>query len=91
MKKRLIKWLGGYTREEMYEIAGSARDTEYYSAYVLLKEYVDQLYGRTADEWCKNVYEHILHVLKYNKPKTKIKYDSAKKHLTVDKGSMVRE
>lgn len=63
LKNKLIKWLGGYTQEELSCTHKSGK----YNTYFQLKVLADSLYGQDTETWCKIMYQEI--VDGYNKNK----------------------
>lgn len=59
IKTKLIHWLGGYTEAEQ-----RANDRSYFNSvvcttYCYILSFADSLYGLSADDWCKRMYQHI--------------------------------
>ena len=63
IKTKLIHWLGGYTYAELRKDGRKSYELgvdigEMHMAY-RIKDFADSLYGLPADDWCKQMYEHI--------------------------------
>lgn len=55
LKLRIIRWLGGYTNKDLER----EFDFGYVSAFHVIKQHADELYGKSPKEWCKNMYEYL--------------------------------
>lgn len=64
LKDKLIKKLGGYTKEEYNQGVVKAGNTSYFagnlSAYDKLKTYAEKLYGTPPEKWCSAMYKEIV-------------------------------
>lgn len=59
MKKFLIHFLGGITKEECRNMQSISYRCGAYSTLHDLKSFSDQMDGTPADDWCKLIYNHI--------------------------------
>ena len=70
-KEFIIKRLGGYTKQEYSQAVMDASNNSYFagtvSTYDTLKSFAENLYGKSAETWCKAVYNEIVNG--YNKSK----------------------
>lgn len=59
IKTKLIHWLGGYTEAEKRANGNSKYNSGVFVTYCHLLSFADRLYGLSADDWCKRMYQHI--------------------------------
>lgn len=59
IRKYLIHLLGGVTREEFQQDVCYYSKAERADVIQQLKWKMEDCYGQSAEEWCKNVYEYI--------------------------------
>lgn len=64
MRKRLIKWLGGYSAEEMAQTTEKAAAESYdlgtLHAFTAVKLRMQECNGMDASEWCSSMWEFIM-------------------------------
>ena len=56
IKKKLIKWLGGITVDEYHKVLEYKYIEGKNVAYERLLIEMEEVYGMSADEWCKAMY-----------------------------------
>ena len=56
IKKKLIKWLGGINVEEYHKVLEYKYIEGKYVAYERILIEMEEVYGMSADEWCKAMY-----------------------------------
>lgn len=59
MKKRLIKWLGGYTFDEVRKFGITSRIAGKREAIVTIREFMKDCNGLSANLWCDTVWKYI--------------------------------
>jgi hypothetical protein len=59
IKDFIVHMLGGHSQEEYRRHAQEAYDKGVKDSYMNTKQFADALYGYTADEWCRNLYEYL--------------------------------
>lgn len=59
IRNRIISWLGGYTLEELEDINFHEFYDGQLSAFNLVKNHMDSMYGIAAEDWCKSTYEYV--------------------------------
>lgn len=57
LKKWFIHKLGGLTVSEGMKREHLAYEQGYYFAYICMRGTAERMYGLSAEEWCKNMYE----------------------------------
>ena len=65
IKTKLIHWLGGYTEAEQRTNGKSYFNSGVFTTYCYLLSFADSLYGLSADDWCKQMYQRIEQVVKH--------------------------
>ena len=58
IRKYLIHLLGGVTREELQQEVSYYSKAERADVTQHLKWKMEDCYGQSAEEWCKNIYEY---------------------------------
>ena len=56
IKNKLIKWLGGITVDEYHKVLEYKYIEGKYVAYERILMEMEEVYGISADEWCKAMY-----------------------------------
>ena len=56
IKNKLIKWLGGITVDEYHKVLEYKYIEGKYVAYERILLEMEEVYGMSADEWCKAMY-----------------------------------
>ena len=56
IKKKLIKWLGGITVDEYHKVLEYKYTEGKYVAFETMLMEMEEVYGMSADEWCKAMY-----------------------------------
>lgn len=59
IKTKLIHLFGGYTEAEQHANGKSKFNSGVFVTYCYLLSFADSLYGLSADDWCKRMYQHI--------------------------------
>ena len=59
IKTKLIHLLGGYTEDEQRENGRNSFNDGVYTTYCYMMSFANSLYGLSADDWCKKMYQYI--------------------------------
>lgn len=59
MKERIIRLLGGSTREEVIQSNGNSAAIGRLNALYEVQDYMRQNNGESPDVWCKNVWQYV--------------------------------
>lgn len=59
LKTKFIHMLGGYTKAEQRENGKKSFNVGVLTMLYDMKNFADHLYGFSADEWCKQMYQRI--------------------------------
>ena len=59
MKERIIRLLGGSTREEVIQSNGNSAAIGRLNALYDVQDYMRQNNGESPDVWCKNVWQYV--------------------------------
>lgn len=59
MKERIIRLLGGITREEVIQSNGNSAAIGRLKALDDVQDYMRQNNGESPDVWCKNVWQYV--------------------------------
>ena len=59
MKERIIRLLGGSTREEVIQSNGNSAFIGRLNALYDVQDYMRQNNGESPDVWCKNVWQYV--------------------------------
>ena len=65
IKTKLIHLLGGYTEAEQRANGKSNFNSGVFITYCYLLSFADSLYGLTADDWCRRMYQYIEQAVKH--------------------------
>ena len=59
MKERIIRLLGGYTREEVIQSNHNSASIGRLNTLYEVQDYMRQNNGESPDVWCKNVWQYV--------------------------------
>ncbi len=69
MRKKLIKWLGGYTAEELREFGLKSIYVGKYDTLLSIQSYMRDINGEDAENWCKLAWVYVSEKLEYIRAK----------------------
>lgn len=69
MRKKLIKWLGGYTKEELAEFGVKSIRVGVYDTLNSIQAYMRDINGECAESWCDLVWKDVCKRLEYIRAK----------------------
>lgn len=64
MRKKLIKWLGGYSAEEMAKTTKNVSAGSYLHALIAVKLRMQSCSGMEASEWCDTMWKYVINECK---------------------------
>lgn len=59
MRKKLIKWLGGYTKEEVAQFGARAIRYGRQAELECVQGYMRDINGEDAEAWCEHVWKFV--------------------------------